>query len=100
MGDKGKKPSTRGRKKTTTSVSIGGIVRAPDGKYGIKIRVGGKSILVPAGGADKPSVADIQRRIRGIGSDITATTTPLPGGQTKVRLKGNKGSISFTGKKP
>ena len=99
MGNQGKKPSTKGRKKSTTSVSVGGIVKTPDGKFGIKIRVGGRALIIPAGGAEKPAVADIQRRIRGLGQNISATTTPLAGGQTKIGLKGDKGSISFTGKK-
>lgn len=99
MGDHGKKTSTKGRTKKTTSVSVSGIVKTSDGKYAVKLTIGGQTILVPAGGDKKPDVAKIKNRIAQIGSNISATTTPTEGGKLKVGLKGDDGSISFSGKK-
>lgn len=99
MGNQGKKRGT-GRATRSTSVSLSGIVKTANGKYAVKIRVGGKTLLVPSGGDKKPKVAEIQRKLRKLGNKVSASLTPRQGGKVQIGLTGAEGSISFLGQNP
>lgn len=101
MGDGNRRTATKGRKRRTTSVSVGGIVKTSEGKYAVTLRVGGQTLLVPAGGGERPDITKIRNRVRSLGSKISATMTPGPDGKLKINLKGSgdKG-ISFSAVKP
>jgi len=97
MGKQGKRPSAKGFKATGVSISVGGLV-TKNGKTAVKLRVGGRTVLVPAGGSDsKATAAEVRRRIQSVGDQPVASIAPLTGGKLKVGISGPNGSISFSG---
>ena len=88
---------TTSRISPTSSVSIGGVVQLGNGKYALKLRIGGKEVLVPASGNVQGKVQAVRAKLLALGSPISGKVTPQGGAKVKISLTGDEGSVSMVG---